>query len=215
MFGYRLRLVKKKELQDISIFENVVNEIDRNCDNLGQLLTSGTEMSDKDFIDAKSIIKRLRSLFDIYTNNKYSMPSNITTVAQALDTLSKKIFHFHDAMRNQNQLEEMYVSAAKAKLFERFSHEELSEMSSEEIYNKTHEIVEEFIMYQLNEALTALYNLQSTIAYDVVRVTMGVDIYADYKGHIKVPNSPTDMVIRYKLQTEGFNILAEKEKLKK
>lgn len=211
MFGFRISIVKKKDVQDVEMFKNVVFSINDVCEHLGNLLANNFELTEYTSHLIREDIVKLRSLFEMYLDNTYSLPSASMYIGKELEILSKNVFHIDTIRHNANTIG--LIRGQYKNNIEKYGLDESEEF--EDQYNKSLNASAGQLQTTLNAAMNALYLLQSTISHDVIRLIMGVDIYEEHKRRLKRNNSPTGMTIKYSLIPEGDRLFSEKEKMKK
>lgn len=193
MFGYRLRIIKKKDLHEIDVFVNSVMGLWNQCNLFIEYLDKGHFKLDG-FMCSELTMRNdsIKSLLDVYMNNMYSLPSANLKIANTTDDLSATIVEVIELVTEfiKNQPPQFNDPSDKFKLM----------------------ILFHTIIHYLQ--LIKLY-----INHDVIRIQSGVDIYDDYKKRKKMlsqslSSTKDSTTVKYIISSKSDMLFKEKEKRK-
>lgn len=212
MFGYKLKLVKKKDLQEYEVFEKAVHAIHQQTDEFGQWLYDGFNLNKETIHQLTIDIEGLHTFIDIYFNNKYSSPTSTMLMFSKIDLIRKTGAQLIDLISKVVKLDEMKAVLDKERPDEYDNEETKQEYEStiEAVVNKVKELT--------RVILIALREINLTIESDLIKIILGVDIMEEYKHRCKrLPKNKdlsTDFFVHFKAISKDDRKFLEKEKIK-
>lgn len=210
MFGYKLKLVKNEDLLQVELYKKCVYGIQNKCRELIDFMKSGFDIN----IDtASTVIKHIEELttfIDLYNANKFSLPGNALMLFSTIDELKNDISKFIDILR---------ASAEARQIVRESSYDPDVDMDEvNECYENVRQEIHEHLNRVVGSIITLLDNILINIKYDLIKITMGVDIIEDYKTRQKLLSKDksltTSFVFKQNVVTPGDRKFINKENLK-
>ena len=215
MFGYRLKFVKKKDLEELDIFEKTVRFINSQVHDMINYIiridTIDPPIQNQLLLDMTG----LNAFVDVYYHNKFSSPSNTFQMFRMLDDMKKRLNDISDITVECARIAETIKLAheAEANQDPTFDRDEFETM-----YKQTIDTANQQIQRLLRRIIADLKNIDIVIEADLFRLIIGVDIIKDYKDRqkrfIDDKQLMTNFGVRYKVITNDDRRFLEKEKYK-
>lgn len=209
MFGYTIKLVKKRDIVEQEEFERVTVALNTELNEFMTWLRNAF-VADGDSIKQLTInIEGLHSMIDVYSHNKYSTPSGVINMnsriseirkyASNIATYVERIIDMHDLMSGVPT-----------------SYDKFDEMLKE--YKLAMTITERDLTKDISMIYSALQFIQLSIENDVIQIMMGVDIGELYRSRKKCLKKQGDLVNRFTIdfgiQTKSDDQFIHKEETK-
>ena len=217
IFGFTITRTskKKKDEEDLEIFERCVDALDKATIVAKQIVQSKPSINTVQ--DLANIQEHIESLIEIYNKNKYSRPATMFNLSQLIQDMRAIYVNYTTATYQRTRaLNEM---------------ERLKNLQSDDEYNVFGEVFNTHLKTATEHAYAAcMTNLKTaakeyfislnairfTITYDITRLAVGVDIIKQYyetKGYT-VPEKGLEYTVRFKkLSRDEINeqIISNKE----
>lgn len=215
MFGYRLKFVKKKDLEELEIFEKSVRFINSQVHDMINYILHLDHMDPPTQQQLLLDVSGLNAFVDIYYHNKFSSPSNTFQMFKMIDDMKMRLNDISDITLECSKISESVKLACEAEANHdpSFDREEF-----ETLYKQTVNTANQQIRRLLRRIIADLKNIDIVIEADLFRLIIGVDIIKDYKDRqkrfINDKELMTDFGVRYKVITNDDRRFLEKEKYK-
>lgn len=214
-FGYKLKLVKKKDLADYEVFEKSVYAIHQQVNDFGHWLGEGFDLDENTVHQLSIDVEGLHTFVDIYFDNKYSSPSVSFMLFKKMDDIRQLASNMIDVINESAKLRKVKIDAEKSINngdvtfdIDKFN----------EDYNKAAEVVDKQLTLIVHQLLASLKCISITIEGDLIKLILGVDIIDEYKHRCKrLPKNrdlATEFSVHFKAVTKSDRQVLEKEKVK-
>lgn len=217
-FGYKLKLIKKSDMNEYSIFEKSVTYIHKQVDAMGNWIYGNVELTNDTVQQLSAYITDIRTYSDIYSKNKYSSPSSSLLMFANIDNLSKAASKMIDTIYDFTKVNNVKSRVDKGDYpYEDF---DITEFNND--YDEIVNVVDNIITKLKRNIITYLKGIIIAINPDLIKIALGVDIISEYKKqhrrYLKDKSLSTEFVIRYKAVTsddQNFLKKINKEETKK
>jgi hypothetical protein len=217
-FGYKLKLIKKSDMNEYSIFEKSVTYIHKQVDAMGNWICGNVELTNDTVQQLSAYITDIRTYSDIYSKNKYSSPSSSLLMFANIDNLSKAASKMIDTIYDFAKVNNMKSRVDKGD----YPSEDFDITEFNNDYDEIVDVVGNIITKLKRNIITYLKGIIIAINPDLIKIALGVDIIGEYKKqhrrYLKDKSLATEFVIRYKAVTsDDQNFLKKiyKEETKK
>ena len=212
MFGYTLKLVKKKDLEQKEMYEKVVIALNQEINDFKRWLKTPFKPDETVIEQATADIEGLHAFIDIYYKNKYSTPSNCMMLFANMDELRKIASKFIDLISDYAELSSLIPDIKKR---ERLGID--MDLFNEE-YDKAKKILDKRAQLIVGRMISCLNMMSYIIENDVIQVMMGVDVMELYKDRLKrLPKNEkllNDFGISFKVTSKSDKHYLDKEEYK-
>lgn len=181
MFGYSIKIVKKRDLQQCDIYKRIVPKINKLCKDLIEWVNTFRFDEDHDLQFIYLSIDTLSACSDIYVENKYSSPSGAMSLSRSCERLVRLMASLGKFVSNVKDAGELI-----AKINEDPDAEHIN--SIEYISNECKSIItdsEDTLIEMFNVIKCIAENMLATLNYETIRISEGVDIIDEYKRREK------------------------------
>lgn len=185
MFGYTLKIMKKKDIQQAETFERTVISL-YDALNRAMKWIKDEDGNENDIRILRSIFSDISAYVDIYINNKFSVPSGSSSLSTACVDMAQIINKLEEMVRDLNMINSELEDCDET-VGDNFSMKTKYDKLLETAYNAYKKS-----MIILDMIVSSMIN---TINNDYVKIKSGVDIIDDYKRMKK----------QYKNQTFGIH----------
>lgn len=214
-FGYKLKLVKKKDLADYEVFEKSVYAIHQQVNDFGQWLSEGFDLDENTVHQLSIDVEGLHTFVDVYFDNKYSSPSVSFMLFRKMDDIRRLASNMIDVINESTKLRKAKMNADQAikNGDVAFDIDEFNEDC-----NKAAEMVDKQLTLIVHQLLASLKCISITIESDLIKLILGVDIMDEYKRRckrlLKNKDLATEFSVHFKAVTKSDRQFLEKEKVK-
>ena len=212
LFGYKLKLVKKKDLDELEQFDRIVRIINQQVYDMVNYITKLEKVDIPIQNQLVLDITGLNTFVDIYFHNKFSSPSSSLLMLKMTASIMK---HLKGIMNVTGKC------ASIVKKAKRSQSEDFNCFDDDDFNYRYREIMDDanrLISGYLLSIVTDLKNISIVVEPDLFRLVLGVDIIKDYKDRQKRFSSDKELMtnfsIRYKVITDDDRRFLEKEKYK-
>lgn len=171
MFGYTLKLIKKKDIYEYGVFEKVVPSL-RDQINQFSAWLHGEFTLNHDTIHQLAVdVEGLKAMINVYVKNKYSAPASSVMLVDGMNRIrqyASQITSIIQEAQNLSTIERMANSALQR-----------GESFDDDEYNSCLEEAKQMIGEQITTSVTGIIMqlrlMIVNIEPDLVALTMGVD----------------------------------------
>lgn len=181
MFGYTLKLVKKKDVQQCKLFKKSVIGIDDKCKQLRRFLIDRFDIINADDIgELVMYVDSISTYTDIYANNKYSSPSAVLGLSDIMKKMQEFIPRFIEihSLLNESEQKMEYVNDNKD------SCEDVDELNME--YECIKSQTEELVSDMVGELVCVTKIINRIVNSDIIKIESDVDIIHEYRKREKM-----------------------------
>jgi hypothetical protein len=219
MFGYKLMLVKKSELQEDKVFRNSVFQLIGEIDRFGDFISNGFDLNADTTAFLTEINSTIGVYVDMYFSCKYSSPSNSLSMYTNMDRVRKDTLTIIDTITEYNKLLSVKkkYDATCEQLGDAYSECQESLAIQSELYRGFQEVTQA-VGHACASILNALFMLHQSVNGDKLRIEAGYDFKKEYKKRLKrIPkddNLMSEFTVKYTLNTRADKEYLLKEKVR-
>ena len=219
MFGYKLMLVKKSDLQEEKVFRNSVLHLIGEIDRFGDFISNGFDLNADTTAFLTEVNSTIGVYVDMYFSCKYSSPSNSLSMYTNMDRVRSNTLTIIDTITEYNKLLSVKkkYDATCEELGEAYSDCIESRAIQSELYEGFQQVTTT-IGHACATLLNALFMLHQSVNGDKLRIEAGYDFKKAYKKRMK--RIPTDsklmseFTVKYLLNTRADKEYLLKEKVR-
>lgn len=221
LFGYKLKLVKKADIQELKVFKIAVNSLYKKIDDFGAFLSqpTGFDLNRETSTILTEFNDSIGIYVDMYFSNKYSLPSNSLALYKNMDVVRRNTLIIIDAIVEYHKLES--VKAKYMESCDEFGDDYMNSQQAmavlagiQEGYNGVTTTIGKAVAVSMN----ALLLMHHSVSGDKIRIDSGVDFEKEYKKRLKrIPKDKdlmSEFTVKFMLNTRSDNEYLLKEKVK-
>lgn len=219
MFGYKLMLVKKSELQEEKVFRNAVLRLVGEIDRFGDFISNGFDLNGDTTTFLTEVNNTIGVYVDMYFSCKYSLPSNSLSMYTNMDRIRKNTLTIIDTITEYNKLlsvKDKYDETCE-KLGDEYTGCQESLAIQSELFKGFQEVTQA-VGHACANILNALFMLHQSVNGDKLRIEAGYDFRKEYKKRLKrIPNDSKLMsgfTVNFLLNTRADKEYLLKEKVR-
>ena len=181
MFGYSIKIVRKRDLQQCDVYKRIIPKINKLCKDLIEWVNTFHFDEDHDLQFIYLSIDTLSAYSDIYMENKYSSPSGAMSLSRSCDRLVRLMASLGKLVSTVKDASELIT--------------EINENPNDEHIDSIEDISNEYecIITDSEDSLIEMFNvikciaedMLATLNYETIRISEGVDIIDEYKRREK------------------------------
>lgn len=212
-FGYRIKIVKNKDLQELELFEKSVRAINQQTNDMINFLHSNFVLDENACHQFTVDIDGLHKFVDIYVNNKFSLPHTGLNLYHLIDEMRKQ---FSAIFEVGSQLAKVAEYGVRAKQEIESGNPTFDPDEFQVEYNDAMRVGNETLAKSFKIIEMSLHRINLVIEGDLIKIKLGVDIIDDYKKRQKrLPKNKdlmTEFIVRFKVvQQDDLKYLKKKE----
>ena len=212
-FGYRIKIVKNKDLQELELFEKSVRAINQQTNDMINFLHSNFVLDENACHQFTVDIDGLHKFVDIYVNNKFSLPHAGLNLYHLIDEMRKQ---FSTIFEVGSQLAKVAEYGVRAKQEIESGDPTFDPDEFQVEYNDAMRVGNETLAKSFKVIEMSLHRINLVIEGDLIKIKFGVDIIDDYKKRQKrLPKNKdlmTEFIVRFKvIQQDDLKYLKKKE----
>ena len=213
-FGYRIKIVKKKDLRELELFEKSVFAINQQANDMINFLHSDFVLDENTCHQFTMDIDGLHKFVDVYVNNKFSLPHSGISLYQLINDIRKNLSTAFDVGYQLAKVNE-YGIKARNEIESGTVTFDPDEFQSD--YNDAMRIGNETLVKSLKVIEMSLHRVNLVIEGDLIKLKLGVDIIDDYKKRQKrLPKDKdlmTEFMVKFKvIQQDDLKYLKKNKK---
>lgn len=212
-FGYRIKIVKNKDLQELELFEKSVRAINQQTNDMINFLHSNFVLDENACHQFTVDIDGLHKFVDIYVNNKFSLPHTGLNLYHLIDEMRKQ---FSTIFEVGSQLAKVAEYGIRAKQEIESGNPMFDPDEFQVEYDDAMRVGNETLAKSFKVIEMSLHRINLVIEGDLIKIKLGVDIIDDYKKRQKrLPKNKdlmTEFIVRFKVvQQDDLKYLKKKE----
>ena len=212
-FGYRIKIVKNKDLQELELFEKSVRAINQQTNDMINFLHSNFVLDENACHQFTVDIDGLHKFVDIYVNNKFSLPHTGLNLYHLIDEMRKQ---FSTIFEVGSQLAKVAEYGIRAKQEIESGNPAFDPDEFQVEYDDAMRVGNETLAKSFKVIEMSLHRINLVIEGDLIKIKLGVDIIDDYKKRQKrLPKNKdlmTEFIVRFKVvQQDDLKYLKKKE----
>lgn len=212
-FGYRIKIVKNKDLQELELFEKSVRAINQQANDMINFLHSNFVLDENACHQFTVDIDGLHKFVDIYVNNKFSLPHTGLNLYHLIDEMRKQ---FSTIFEVGSQLAKVAEYGIRAKQEIESGNPMFDPDEFQVEYDDAMRVGNETLAKSFKIIEMSLHRINLVIEGDLIKIKLGVDIIDDYKKRQKrLPKNKdlmTEFIVRFKVvQQDDLKYLKKKE----
>lgn len=181
MFGYSIKIVRKRDLQQCDVYKRIIPKINKLCKDLIEWVNTFHFDEDHDLQFIYLSIDTLSAYSDIYMENKYSSPSGAMSLSRSCDRLVRLMASLGKLVSTVKDASELITE-----INENPNDEHID--SIEDISNECECVItdsEDSLIEMFNVIKCIAEDMLATLNYETIRISEGVDIIDEYKRREK------------------------------
>lgn len=210
MFGYTLKLVKKKDLVEEEQYQKIVMALNTQINDFMNWFRNDIRIEPETIDELTLNVEGLHSMVDIYYNNRFTAPSSAINMFDKLDSIRKLCSSLVDVIEKYGRM--------NALMMQNKGHAEKYglEMDPEIIntYKQCKEELDTDVGILVYKIVGNLKLMHLAIENDVVQIMLGVDVIDLYKTRnkrLKKKKLHDEVTIKLDLQTKSDSQFINKE----
>ena len=192
MFGYTIKLVRKRDIVEQEEFEKVTIALNTELNDFMSWLKNAFT-ADGDGIKQLTInIEGLHSMIDIYSRNKYSVPSGVISMHSRICEIRKLAAEVTSCVERLIDAHDIMQSVQSA-----FTPNGNVDFGMINMYRHLIADGENTLTKAVSRIYSNLQFIQLSIENDVIQIMMGVDVGELYKSRKKCLKKQGDLINRF------------------
>ena len=210
MFGYTLKLVKKKDLVEEEQYQKIVIALNTQINDFMNWFRNDIEIHPNTIDELTLNVEGLHSMIDIYYNNKFSAPSTSINLFEKMDNIRKLSSSLVDVFEQYGKMNSLMM---QNNMYAQKHHVEM-DPDILNTYNECKKDLDTNFSAVVYKIIGNLKLMHLAIENDVVQLMLGVDVIELYKTRnkrLKRKKLHDDVTIQLKLQTKSDSQFINKE----
>lgn len=210
MFGYTLKLVKKKDLVEEEQYQKIVIALNTQINDFMNWFRNDIEIHPNTIDELTLNVEGLHSMIDIYYNNKFSAPSTSINLFEKMDNIRKLSSSLVDVFEQYGKMNSLMM---QNNMYAQKHHVEM-DPDILNTYNECKKDLDTNFSAVVYKIIGNLKLMHLAIENDVVQLMLGVDVIELYKTRnkrLKRKKLQDDVTIQLKLQTKSDSQFINKE----
>lgn len=210
MFGYTLKLVKKKDLVEEEQYQKIVMALNTQINDFMNWFRNDIKIDPTTIDELTLNVEGLHSMIDIYYNNRFTAPSTSINLFDKMDNIRKLSSSLVDVIEQYGKMNSLMM---QNKMHAQKYHIEM-DPDILDMYKECKEDLDTNAGVIVYKIIGNLKLMHLAIENDVVQLMLGVDVIELYKTRnkrLKQQKSCDDVTIRLKLQTKSDSQFINKE----
>ena len=210
MFGYTLKLVKKKDLVEEEQYQKIVMALNTQINDFMNWFRNDIKIDPTTIDELTLNVEGLHSMIDIYYNNRFTAPSTSINLFDKMDNIRKLSSSLVDVIEQYGKMNSLMM---QNKMHAQKYHIEM-DPDILDMYKECKEDLDTNAGVIVYKIIGNLKLMHLAIENDVVQLMLGVDVIELYKTRnkrLKRQKSCDDVTIQLKLQTKSDSQFINKE----
>lgn len=210
MFGYTLKLVKKKDLVEEEQYQKIVMALNTQINDFMNWFRNDIKIDPKTIDELTLNVEGLHSMIDIYYSNKFSAPSTSINLFEKMDNIRKLSSSLVDVIEKYGKMNSLMMQNSM------HAQKHHIEMDPDilDMYKECKEDLDTNAGVVVYKIIGNLKLMHLAIENDVIQLMLGVDVIELYKTRnkrLKHGDKYDDVTIKLKLQTKSDSQFINKE----
>ena len=210
MFGYTLKLVKKKDLVEEEQYQKIVMALNTQINDFMNWFSNDIKIDPKTIDELTLNVEGLHSMIDIYYNNRFTAPSTSINLFEKMDNIRKLSSSLVDVIEQYGKMNSLMMQNSM------HAQKHHIEMDPDilDMYKECKEDLDTNAGVVVYKIIGNLKLMHLAIENDVIQLMLGVDVIELYKTRnkrLKRKKLCDDVTIQLKLQTKSDSQFINKE----
>lgn len=210
MFGYTLKLVKKKDLVEEEQYQKIVMALNTQINDFMNWFSNDIKIDPKTIDELTLNVEGLHSMIDIYYNNRFTAPSTSINLFDKMDNIRKLSSSLVDIIEQYGKMNSLMM---QNNMHAQKHHIEM-DPDILDMYKECKEDLDTNAGVVIYKIIGNLKLMHLAIENDVIQLMLGVDVIELYKTRnkrLKRQKLHDDVTIQLKLQTKSDSQFINKE----
>ena len=171
MFGYTLKLIKKKDIYEYGVFEKVVPSLRDQINQFSEWLQAEFSLNNETVHQLAVDVEGLKAMINVYVHNKYSAPSSSVMLIDSMNRIrqyASQMTTIIQEAENLSMIERMANNAMN-------NGEQFDDAEYDSCLDEAKRLIGEQMSVSVRGIIMQLRLMIINIEPDLIALTMGVD----------------------------------------